>query len=236
MKKKLSSHGKQDLKFLIEDFLEKKSSELSTLIGPPGDAEEFWNKINAVLSRDTFWMDEVEPEDKTGIDYKKLTLDTHAFLNPIWKQFKAALFDYKYRIMPAREKTDRLREDIEKNATSVFYEYKELLKHGNVTDSEQFYDIKLTVSFDAGHAFFYKRGLNLLKSFMDILENVPISMLGQCGHCGKCIILTRSDKKFCPGCAAKKYQKEKWETDPEGMKQREKLRYHSTRKRPDVGH
>ncbi len=233
MKKKLSSNDKQDLKFFVEDFLEKTPSEISMKIEALGDAEGFWDKINAVLFKDPFWMDEPEPEDKAGIDYEQLILDTHGFLDPIWKQFKSALFDYKDRIMPAREKTDRLREDIERNATSVFYEYKDLLKHGNVADNEQFYDIKLTVSFDTGHAFFYKRRPNLLKNFIDILEAAPISYFARCGHCGKCIICTRSDKRFCPGCAAKKYQKDKWETDPKGMKKREKLRYHTKRKRFD---
>jgi hypothetical protein len=235
MEKKLSPTEKQDLKFLIEDFLEKKSTEISTLIAPPGDAEEFWDKLYPILFKGTFWMDEVGPEDMAGIDFEALILDCHGFLNPMWKQFKSALFDFIYRVMPDREVTEDLRRDVEKNASSVFYEYRDLLKQGTVIDSEQTYDITFTVSFDAGHAFFYKRRPNLLKNFMDILGAVPISYFVRCGHCGRCIIRTRSDKQFCPGCAAKKYQKDKWDSDPEGMKQREKLRYHSTRKRPDVG-
>ena len=98
-------------------------------------------------------------------------------------------------------------------------------------DSEKFYDIKATVSFDPGRITFFKRSLNILKNFMDLLEDTPISYFAKCEHCGKCIVLTRTDKKFCPGCAAKKYQKDKWEKDTEGMKQREKERYQTRRRR-----
>jgi hypothetical protein len=89
------------------------------------------------------------------------------------------------------------------------------------------------MSFDTGNVTFYKRNMDVLRSFLDLLSNVDIAYFARCEHCDKCIILTRSDKKFCPGCAAKKYQKDKWEKDPEGMKQIEKERYQTRRRRSD---
>ena len=66
---------------------------------------------------------------------------------------------------------------------------------------------------------------------MDILEDEAVTVFAKCDHCGKCIVLTRSDKRFCKGCAAKNFQKKKWETDPEGSRQKERERYRTKRKR-----
>jgi hypothetical protein len=63
------------------------------------------------------------------------------------------------------------------------------------------------------------------------MAEIPVSLISQCKYCEKFIVKTRSDKQYCPGCAAKKYQKDKWKDDPEGMKLREKMRYHAKRKR-----
>jgi hypothetical protein len=66
---------------------------------------------------------------------------------------------------------------------------------------------------------------------MDLLSGVGIDHFGRCEYCNKCIVLRRSDKRFCPGCAAKKYQRDKWEADPEGMRAKERIRYQEKRKR-----
>jgi len=62
---------------------------------------------------------------------------------------------------------------------------------------------------------------------------LPTSFFRECNHCGKFIVLTRSDKRYCPGCAAKKNQRDKWRDDPEGMKLKEKIRYHTKRRQSD---
>ena len=227
--KKLSYAGKKELRFLIEDFLEKEPAEISSLIKNYAYVEQFWGRLHAILFRDTFWMDEVDSEDKVGVDYEKLILEYHNFLKPIWDQFRDKLFDYLYRVLPEREKAAALRVYVKKDDSSLS-EYRELIKQDSVIHSEKFYDIKVTVSFDPGRITFFKRSLNILKNFMDLLEDAPILYFAKCEYCGKCIVLTRSDKKFCHGCAAKKYQKDKWERDPEGMKQREKERYQTRRK------
>jgi hypothetical protein len=231
IEKKLSLAEKKGLKTLIEDFLERERKEISSLIEDAAYAEEFWGRLEAVLFRDTFWMDEADAADKVGVDYGKLILGYHNILKPVWDQLREKLFDYSYRVIPERKKSSTLREYVKKDRSSFLSEYRKLIEQNSVIDSEKFYDIKVTVSFDPGRITFFKRSLNILKNFMDLLEDIPISYFAKCGHCGKCIILTRSDRRFCPGCAAKKYQKDKWEKDPEGMKQREKERYHTRRKR-----
>jgi len=73
--------------------------------------------------------------------------------------------------------------------------------------------------------------LNVITNLIDLLSGVDIEHFGRCEYCGKCIVLKRSDKIFCPGCVAKKYQKEKWANDPEGMRAKERLRYREMRKK-----
>jgi hypothetical protein len=66
---------------------------------------------------------------------------------------------------------------------------------------------------------------------MDLLSGVDIEYFARCEHCGKCIIVSRLNKRFHPGCAAKKYQKDKWQQDPEGMREKERVRYQEKRKK-----
>ncbi len=230
--KKLSKRMKKQLRFLVEEFLEKSAKEIEAKIGGHGDAAKtMWEKLEGSLFDDIFWMDEVEPEDKVGIDYENLLMEYHAFLKPIWEQFRKALFDYKFRIMPERAKLQKARETIDRDKDSLLSEYKELLKQDTVLDWEKVYDITLTVSFEPGHVTFYKRSLNVIKNLMDLLSGVDIEYFERCEHCGKCIIVSRVGKRFCPGCGAKKYQKDKWQQDPEGMKEKERARYREKRKK-----
>jgi hypothetical protein len=66
---------------------------------------------------------------------------------------------------------------------------------------------------------------------MDLLSGVDIEYFARCEHCGKCIIVSRANKRFHPGCAAKKFQKDKWQQDPEGMREKERVRYREKRKK-----
>jgi hypothetical protein len=123
------------------------------------------------------------------------------------------------------------RESIERDISSPISEYKELLKQTTFLDLEKFYDITLTVSFESGNATFYKRSMNVVKNLMDLLSGIDIKYFARCEHCGKCIFVSRADKKFCLGCAAKKYQKDTWDADPEGMRKKERVRYQEKRKK-----
>lgn len=230
--KKMSASTRKSLQFIIESFLEKSATELfQRLTGNPELINTLWGQLETILFKDIFWMDEIEKSERDKTDFLKLAMEYHSFLKPLWDQFKEALFDYKYRVEPERNKILHLREKVDKETAATFSEYNDLIKQDTVLDWEKFYDLKITVSFDSGNVTFYKRSMNVLKNFLDLLSSVDTAYFTKCEHCSKCIILIRSDKKFCPGCAAKKYQKDKWERDPEGMKQREKERYQTRRKR-----
>jgi rRNA maturation endonuclease Nob1 len=230
--KKLSKTVRKQLQFLVEEFLEKSGTEIAAKIGGHGDAAKtMWEKLEGSLFDDIFWMDEIDSEDMAEIDYENLLMEYHAFLKPIWEQFRKALFDYKFRIMPERAKLQKARETIDRDKDSLLSEYKELLKQDTVLDWEKVYDITLTVSFEPGHVTFYKRSLNVIKNIMDLLSVVDIEYFARCEHCGKCIIVSRANKRFCPGCGAKKFQKDKWQQDPEGMREKERVRYREKRKK-----
>jgi hypothetical protein len=233
--KKMTKTMKEHLRFLVEEFLEKFTgeAEIEAMLGGRSDAARIlWEKLEKPLFGDMPWIDEVDPEDMAGVDYEDLLIRYHDVLKPIWEMFREAIFDFKYRIMPARESQAIIREQIKGDVFSVLHEYKELLDQDAVINWEKLYDIeiKLKVSFDPGHVAFFKRKFDVLNNFLDLMQGVPINYFSRCIHCGKCIILSRSDKRFCPGCAAKKSQKDKWASDPETMKAKEKLRYREMRK------
>jgi hypothetical protein len=240
--KKISINVRDQLCFLVEEFLEKSGPDITAKIGGDGDgAKTIWERLEGILFADTFWMDEPDSRDMTGSDYEKLLKKYHTVLKPVWVQFKDALFDYKYGILPMRRGSKKLRKTIDKDKASPIFEYKELFKQqDSALDLEKFYDISLkksfepgtlTVSFEPGHVSFYKRDLDVITNLIDLLSGVDIKHFGRCEYCGQCIVLKRIDKRFCPGCAAKKFQKDKWTSDPEGMKEKERLRYPKRRKR-----
>jgi hypothetical protein len=240
--KKLTAIQKDQLQYLVEEFLEKFGPEITTKIGGDGNtAKTMWKKLEGTLFAKIFWMDEPDSEDMTESDYEKSLKKYHAVLKPVWNQFRDALFDYKFGIIPAREDSRNLQKTIDRDKASPIFEYEELFKQQDTAlELEKFYDISLkksfetgtlTVSFEPGHVTFYKRDLDVITNLIDLLSGVDINHFGRCEYCGKCIVLKRSDKKFCPGCAAKKFQKDKWASDPEGMKEKERLRYRQRRKK-----
>ena len=223
---------KHQLRFLVEDYLEKSGKEITARIAEHRDAAKtMWEQLEGILFYNSFWMDEIDNGDMAEIDYEKLLMEYHAFLKPIWQQFREALFKYKYGIIPAREELQKEREHIDHDLSSPISKYKELLKQTTALDLEKFHDITLTVSFEPGHVTFYKRSMNVIKNLMDLLSGVDIKYFAKCEHCGKCIFVSRLNKRFHPGCAAKKYQKDKWQQDPEGMRKSEKVRYRERRKK-----
>ena len=240
--KKISKPPRDQLRYLVENFLEKSGPEIATKIGGHGDAAKtMWERLEGTLFANIFWMDEPDSQDMTESDYEKSLKKYHAVLKPVWNQFRDALFDYKYGIIPDREDSRQLLKTIDRDKASPIFEYKELFKQQDTAlDLEKFYDISLkksfepgtlTVSFEPDHVTFYKRKLDVINNLVDLLSGVDIEHFGRCEYCGNCIVLKRSDKRFCPGCAAKKYQKEIWASDPEGMKEKERMRYRETRKK-----
>ena len=65
------------------------------------------------------------------------------------------------------------------------------------------------MSFDPGTVTFYRNKLDAVTNLIDLLPGVDIKHFGRCDYCKKYIVLKRSDKRFCPGCAAKKISKGK---------------------------
>jgi hypothetical protein len=229
MKKILSKGEKKTLRLLVEEFFERDQAELSDRFSvDPESANTLWEHLDRALFKDSIWLDEIDAADKDQIRFPSLVLEYHSYLKPIWEQFKAGLFDFKHSVVPARKFGTAL---AEKNLQlpPEAMEFKDLLDEDSVLNAEQFYEIKLSVSFDSGHVTFYKRSINILLNFIDLLDGIDISHFSRCVHCGKCIFIIRSGKRYCPGCAAKKYQKEKWESDPEAMRANERVRYRKRR-------
>jgi len=233
--KKITPKTKKLINFLVQDFLETDSEHIKWIAGDAQKAEDCWNKLVALLFDNGFWMDELDSEDMENIDHVRLIVEYHALLKPMWDQFKIALLDYKNEIVPSREKARALERDIENLTSTEYYQYKDLLRQSDHAHRERFYDmtVQFKFSLDPGHATFYKRTIDIVNNFLDLLSGLPLSFFRECNHCGKFIVLTRSDKRFCPGCAAKKNQKDKWRNDSEGMKLKEKNRYRTKRKQSD---
>ena len=228
MQKKLPI-AKKDLKFFVEGFLEKDDAKLSIATAKKRDAEKFWDRLVKILFKDIFWMDEADAEERVGTNFKKLILENHRLLKPIWIQFRESLFQYIEIVVPGEKKWSNLRRDVDKDKTSDLYQYRDLIKMEANPYLEKPFDIKLSVSFQQGFIDFHKR-INIVKNFADLLQGIPIEYFAKCGHCDKCIILTRSDKRFCPGCAAKKHQADKWNAGRKAMQQKERERYRQRRK------
>lgn len=229
MKKILSKGEKKTLRLLVEEFFERDQAELSARFSSdPEYANTLWDNLDRALFKDSIWLDEIDAAEKNQIRYPALLLEYHTYLKPIWEQFKAGLFDFKDRVKPAREFGDA-RAGKKLQLPPEAMEFEDLLDGGSVLNAEQFYEIKITVSFDSGHITFYKRSINILLNFIKLLDVIDNSHFSRCDHCGRCIFVMRSGKRYCPGCAAKKYQKEKWESDPEAMREKERVRYRRRR-------
>lgn len=230
--KKISKQAKKQLRFLIEDFLEKTDTEIQSKIDSQADASKLiCDQLEAIFFADPFWMDEIDSEDIKRSDYERLLMEYHGFLRPIWNQFRDALFNFKLEILPDRANLEEAREIIGDHTSFSFSEFFDLLKQDTALDLEIFYDINLKVSFDPGHVTFYRRSMPVLITFLDLLHGIDINYFAKCEYCDKCIFVSRAGKRFCPGCAAKKYQKDTWDADPEGMREKERVRYQEKRKK-----
>ncbi|MGO9138156.1 MAG: hypothetical protein ACLQBC_10880 [Syntrophales bacterium] len=235
IKKIISSEQKKDIKILIEDFLEKDWGSLS---GQSKREENtgIYARLYQILSKNTAPMEIPDVSDLTDEELREAALEWHQILRPVWKHFKKVLFDYKENVLPERE---RLKTPISSvtDPSSPLYEYKELQDYVSM-QVDKFYKVKIrgtsfkvTLSFDAGVISIFRRELNPVNSFIDIMRDVPIDVFAKCGYCNKVIIVVRKGKNYCPGCAAKAYQKELWRSDPEGSRKRERNRYKEKRKR-----
>ena len=174
--KKLSKTEREELQFLIEGFLEKDNLEIfESFRDKPDLIAQSWDQLEATLFKDRHWLDEVDPEELAGVDLQKLTLDYHSILKPIWEKLKSAKFDYQDRVLSLRKDASALMKATD--TSPLLSEYRELIQQGSIIHSEQFYEIKLTISFDPGHLTFYKRSINVLLNFVDFLGSVPFDLM-----------------------------------------------------------
>jgi hypothetical protein len=245
VKKKLLKEEKYNLKFIIEDFLGKDKNELEKKLKKrPEQAEKLWNELDKILSQGFHHLEELDDEDKQGIDFIKLTLALHQLLKPVLLSLQKELFDFKFKILPGRSSSRKFISDIKSgkiDKSEPWYEYRELVNQESPIEREQFFDIVFdtkivqVISFESGHIKFYNNPAQQILNFLELFKNVPISLFSKCAYekCGKLIVLTRKNKSYCTGtnCAAKKHQYEKWKKDREGMKIKENIRYHAKRKK-----
>ena len=97
--KKITPKTKKLINFLVQDFLETDAEQIEGIAGDVKRAEDYWNKLVALLIDNGFWMDELGSEDMENIDHGRLIVEYHALLKPMWDQFKIALLDYKNEII-----------------------------------------------------------------------------------------------------------------------------------------
>lgn len=229
----LTKSEKKGLEFLVEEFLEKDRVFITEKFENQKEgAQAMVLRLDRLLFKDEFWMDELYEEDHENTDFVKVLSDWHRVLKPLWNQIKKALLNYKEEILPMRGATSK------KNYKSVPQKLQGLSPY-DPYQMDKYYNINLrsgaishvTLSFDAGKIDIYDRDYKIKNNFLDLIKGVPISLFGRCKHCENSIVITRKDKEHCSGCAAKRWQKEKWEEDLVKSRKKEKERYQKRKKK-----
>ena len=245
-KKKLSKQEKSNLKFMIEDFMEKdKKALLKFFKNRPDKGKEFFTKLDLILLEGIPFPGRHDTEDMEDVYFKKLIINLHQVLKPIWNSIKSALVNFQDEINPARKTSLKLKSDIisgKINKNEAIYEFQELFLLNSHIDEEKYYQIEFQyplnqhyISFETGSIDFQSVPTQPLINFRNLFKGVPISLFSRCAYekCNKMIVLTRANKSYCTGtnCAAKKHQSDKWEKDPEGMRRAERKRNRTKHKK-----
>ena len=233
-KKMVSQKLKTMVKPLVEKFLEKDKPEISIIIAKSNSLKSLWDILSPIFNQYAHERDLMELEDITEDDIKRLIIKYHNVLQPIWKRFRVDIFNFKEEILPQRRELEKARQTIKEDPKGPIYPFSALFdQHYAPVKGEHYYDIKvsikidvtITASFENNEIMLIKRNPDLIDIFIDIFNDIPINYFEKCLYCEKCIILTRSDKKFHPGCAAKNSQKKKWQDNREVMQQKAKINY-----------
>lgn len=221
------------LQFLLEEFLEKdRAFIVEKFENQKEGARAMVLRLDRLLFKDEFWMDELYEEDHENTDFMKVLSDWHRLLKPLWNQIKKALFNYKEEVLPLRATWQKIKQE------PIPSKLEGLLPDEPSEMVDKYYNINLrsgaishvTMCFDAGRIDIYNRDYKIKNNFLDLIKGVPISLFGRCKHCENCIVITRKDKEHCSGCAAKRLQKEKWEEDQVKSSEKEKKRYQKRKK------
>jgi len=238
--KKLSKLVKDNLKFMVEDFLERDQEVLLKDLKESSDKGlGYFLKLNSILSKGFHFPGEPDEEDMVDGDFETLVLELHKMLNSVWDDIKGALLNFQNEIQPGRESSRKLKSDISSGKIDKkvpWYKYLKLGLQDSAADDEKYYEVNFQhyISFEAGSIDFHTAPNQILLNFLDLFRDVPISYFSRCAfsECGKVIILTRANKSYCTGtnCAARKGQYEKRRKDPEGTKAKDKARNLTRRK------
>jgi len=231
IKSKISSSQKKDLKVLVESFLEVDRSDILQLYqSSPTESRVLFERLYWILMKNTLPDEYSTATDLTDEELKKEIIEAHRLLTPLWKKFKKALFNFKEEILPERKKIEAADETLN-DPSSPLHIYKDLQAYGYIS-RDKFYPIKLSsvsktinLSFDNGKVNVFRRELNAVNSFIDIINGAPIDLFARCGHCKKVIFISRKGKKYHSGCAAKAIQKEFWKKNKKMAREKERLRY-----------
>ena len=232
----LTRKEKQELQFLIEEFLEKKEKQLEKgLRDHPEKAGDYLERLHKLLFRNTFWMDEVDASDMEPSEWIERILQWHHILKPCRHRFRKEIFDIQCRVEPTTQTPNISSGESESDDSP----YNDLIAFGvyNPEDTDKSYnfepiqiELKFTVSFENNRITVHKRNMGIVYNFFDTLNNIPVDLFARCKFCKKCIVLSRLGKEYCPGCGAKAKQQERWKEDPEGARERERKRYKEKRR------
>ena len=234
----LNRKEKKDLQFLIEGFLEKQGKQIAEdLRDHPEQIREYLDRLDKILFKDTFWMDETDLNDMAPADHLDIILQWHHLLRPHWISFHDAIFNFKYHLEPERQ-TVSIKSSGESGPDANPYDdYKDLATFDPVNE-EKYYtlvltpsDLKIMVSFEGNRISIHKRSLDIVHNLFDILNNIPVDLFARCRFCRKAIVVTRIGKEYCPGCGAKAKQRDRWKSDPEAAREKERSRYEERRKK-----
>ena len=224
---------KKDLKILIEDYLERDILQMETLFDRRRhDATALFSRIFQLLG-----APEIDADDLTPYELKGIVLEWHGLLSPIWGKIKNAFLDYRNHVLPEKRTHQRMIASAQ-DPSSPLSKYRDLVEHTPAFPEEKTYAIKVrrmpvtvNLSFSSEKFHISMEGLRILDKFLLHLKDVPIESLYPCDHCGKIIVATRKGKRYHAGCAAKAKQKERWEKDPEGCREKERKRYRERKRR-----
>jgi len=232
MKDKISSQQKRDLKILVENFLERDKSSIA------GDSRVLFEQLYRILMKNTLPDEYSHVSDMTDDELRTAVLQWYRLLTPLWRRFKKAVFDFRENILPEREKLEAADKALNTPSSSLSV-YEDFQGYGYIP-RDKFYPITLTnipkvvnLTFDTGRVNIFRKELNAISSFIDLVQGVPVDLFARCGHCKKVIIVSRTGKRYHTGCAAKAIQKEFWRKNKAVAREKEKIRYaERRRKRP----
>ncbi len=226
-----ASH-KKVLKILIEDYLERDIAQLKDLYRKHPDKALFvFDGIFQLLSNPD---DHIDADDLTGDELEGAVLEWHPLLTPVWTKIRKAFLDHKDNAPKEREKYKKMM-NAANDPSSSLAPYKEIVEAGDdlsVLDGKT-YDIRLRrspitikLSFASDKFAISMEEIRVIDRFLLHLKDAPTDIFRACAFCGKIIIITRKGKRYHSGCAPKAKQKERWERDPEGCREKERNRYH----------